>query len=316
MDTAQAARPQRVHDYHTPVSDTDRWAGFTHRPGDILVCTPPKCGTTWTQMICALLAHQTPELPQPLTRLSRWIERVTQPIEEVEAELGAQAHRRVLKTHTPLDGLPYFDDVAYVVCGRDLRDAFLSMCDHLTNASEATVADAKRRLGLPDDAPSPFPEEPNALYPIWMTVPDQAWTEDGAPMGSATHFFRTFWAHRHAPNIFFTHYADLTRDLDGEMRRLAAFLGTPIDAAIWPSLVDAASFASMRSRAADAAPGAHLGEWRSNEDFFRKGRMGEWRTALSPQNQSLYAELTPQRLAPELQRWLEGGRTAVDPKAS
>ena len=125
MNDVVSALPERLHAYHTPVYDTDRWERFTHRPGDILVCTPPKCGTTWSQMICALLVHQTPELPLPLTRLSRWIERVTQPIEEVETELAAQSWRRVLKTHTPLDGLPYFADAAYVYCARDPRDAFL-----------------------------------------------------------------------------------------------------------------------------------------------------------------------------------------------
>ncbi|HXQ45997.1 MAG TPA: sulfotransferase domain-containing protein, partial [Caulobacteraceae bacterium] len=100
METATL--PEHIHSYKTPIYDSDRWEGFTHRAGDILVCTPPKCGTTWTQMICALLVHQTPDLPQPLTRLSRWVERVTQPIEAVNAELGAQPFRRVLKTHTPL----------------------------------------------------------------------------------------------------------------------------------------------------------------------------------------------------------------------
>ena len=38
--------------------------------------------------------YQTAELPQPLTRLSRWVERVAQPIEEVDAELAAQPWRR------------------------------------------------------------------------------------------------------------------------------------------------------------------------------------------------------------------------------
>ena len=130
-----AALPQRVHSYHTPVYDSDRWDGFHHRAGDVLVCTPPKCGTTWTQMICALIVHQTPELPLPLTRLSRWVERVTEPIESLDAELGRQPYRRVLKSHTPLDGLPYFEDVSYVFCGRDPRDAFLSMMDHFDNLS-------------------------------------------------------------------------------------------------------------------------------------------------------------------------------------
>ena len=34
----------------------------------------------------------------------------------------------------------------------------------------------------------------------------------------------TYWRYRHLPNLLFLHYADLTNDLDGEMRRTAAFL--------------------------------------------------------------------------------------------
>jgi len=77
--------PERIHDYQSPVYDTDRWQAFQHRAGDIFVCTAPKCGTTWTQMICALLAHQQADLPEPLTRLTRWVERLSEPIEEVNA---------------------------------------------------------------------------------------------------------------------------------------------------------------------------------------------------------------------------------------
>ena len=33
------------------VYDSARWTGFSLRPDDIVVSTPPKCGTTWTQMI-------------------------------------------------------------------------------------------------------------------------------------------------------------------------------------------------------------------------------------------------------------------------
>jgi hypothetical protein len=40
------------------VFDSSRWDGFELRPGDIIISTPPKCGTTWTQMICALLVLQ------------------------------------------------------------------------------------------------------------------------------------------------------------------------------------------------------------------------------------------------------------------
>lgn len=310
--------PERTHDYQSPVYDTDRWQAFQHRAGDIFVCTAPKCGTTWTQMICALLAHQQPDLPEPLTRLTRWVERLSEPIEAVNADLAAQPYaRRVLKSHTPLDGLPYFPDVSYVVCGRDPRDAFLSMVDHLLNVSDASNAEIGRRLGLPEGAGFPFPTEPNALFPIWMTTPAHAWTEDGFPTGSTTHFYSTFWLYRRLANVFFLHYADLKADLDGEMRRLSDFLGIAVNETVWPSLVRAASFAAMRADADADAPGAHFGEWRSNQDFFRRGRMGEWREALSAENQTLYETLAGQRLDPALKRWLEGGRAvAGDPRAT
>jgi aryl sulfotransferase len=313
MATATIAKPERTRHYQGVVDDSGRWAGFHHRPGDILVCTAAKCGTTWTQMICALLVHQTPRLPQPLTRLSRWVERLAQPIEDVEAELAAQTHRRVLKTHTPLDGLPYFDDAAYVVCGRDPRDAFLSGIDHRNNISPATLAEVTKRLGLPEGAPLPFPTEVNAQFAMFMTVGAQPWMEDGFPLGSPGYYARSFWEHRRLPNIHFVHYADLRRDLDGEMRRLSAFLGILVDERVWPSLVEAATFEAMKQGADQAAPGAHLGEWSSNTDFFRRGRMAEWPAVLSPENQALYETLSAERLAPELKRWLETGRQGFDP---
>lgn len=74
--------PERCRRYATPVCDSSRWDGYKPRPGDIIVCTPPKCGTTWIQMICALLVHGSAQLPKPLTHLSRWLDRHTIPIEE------------------------------------------------------------------------------------------------------------------------------------------------------------------------------------------------------------------------------------------
>ena len=34
--------------YRSAVSNNRRWAGFSPRSDDIFVCTPAKCGTTWT----------------------------------------------------------------------------------------------------------------------------------------------------------------------------------------------------------------------------------------------------------------------------
>jgi hypothetical protein len=258
-------------------------------------------------MICAMLVHGSPDLPKPLTQLSRWLDRYTLPIEDQLAELEAQQHRRIIKTHTPLDGLPYHPEVRYFFFGRDPRDAFLSFVDHLGNVSPHAMADINRRMGAPEDQEMEI--DADELFPLWSTTGSQDWAYDGAPFGlPMLYMVETYWRYRHLPNLLFLHYADLTHDLDGEMRRTAAFLEVEIDEAKWPQLVEAASFLGMKSKARDIAPDADLGEWRKSGDFFRSARMGAWRAGLSASNQALYEDVNNKRLDPEMKAWMEHGR--------
>jgi len=306
-------RPQRAHSYLTPVADSKRWDNWRPRGGDIIVCTPPKAGTTWTQMICALLVHQTQELPLPLTQLSRWLERHSEPIDKVIADYESQDFRRIVKTHTPLDGLPYFDDAFYVYCGRDPRDAFLSAADHLENFSDASHADANRRANVPADFR--FPKDLNTFFQMWLTLPTQDWVPDGFPMGSVLYHASSFWPHRTLPNILFVHYDDLSAGLEEVMRRISDFLHIPINDHVFSSLVEAARFSAMKESGSQNAPGAHIGEWRDPSAFFKKARHGEWRTVLTPENLQLYDRIANERLDPVLRNWLEHGqRIAGDPR--
>ena len=58
-----------MRDYRSSDDDNNRWVGFPFREGDIVISTRSKSGTTWMQMICALLVIGTPDLPAPLTTL-------------------------------------------------------------------------------------------------------------------------------------------------------------------------------------------------------------------------------------------------------
>jgi hypothetical protein len=264
-------------------------------------------------MLCAILIHQSTVFPRPLTELSRWLERRLEPLDEVIPAYEAQTHRRIVKTHTPLDGVPYHPEVSYVFCGRDPRDVFLSGLDHMRNASERSVADAMSRAGMTEEIV--LPEDPNELFPAWLTTGAMTGMEDGFPIGSVMTLTQTYWRFRHVPNLHFLHYADLSADLDGELRRLASFLGTPVDEARWSEFLAAASFESMRDRADELAPGAHFAEWQSNGAFFRQARRGAWREALNAENLALYEQVATQRLGPRLKAWLEGGRRAAgDPR--
>ena len=113
----------------------ERWQGFAHRGDDIVISTRSKNGTTWLQMICALLVFQDPELPAPLAEVSPWLDWDVETAGATQRRLAKQNHRRIIKTHTPLDGLPLDGRVTYLVTGRHPLDAAVSMY-HLGDAWE------------------------------------------------------------------------------------------------------------------------------------------------------------------------------------
>jgi aryl sulfotransferase len=95
-----------VREYRTIVSDNRRWQNFVPRPGDVFVCTPSKCGTTWMQTIVNTLMF--PDgAPGPVMVMAPWLDARFDPVEVLLERLDAQTHRRALKTHTPADGIPW-----------------------------------------------------------------------------------------------------------------------------------------------------------------------------------------------------------------
>ena len=128
--------PVRTTRYQGWLVDTDRWNSFSSRVGDIFICTPPKCGTTWTQAICANLIFGTSDFGSKLTDISPWIDSKIESEEVCRSSLELQTHRRFIKTHTPLDGIPYFDACEYLVVYRDPKDTYFSLRNHLLNLQE------------------------------------------------------------------------------------------------------------------------------------------------------------------------------------
>ena len=296
--------------YRGIVYDSARWEGFETRPDDIFVCTPPKCGTTWMQMIVALLVFQQPELPDRLSKLSPWMDMVTRPRTEVFADLAAQQHRRFIKTHTPLDGIPDVEEVTYVVVGRDPRDVAISMDNHLANLDLATVAAARARSAEIDgiELEPLVPPPPPSADPVerfWR------WVDSDADPTFTTHSLLMtvahlggFWEARDRRDVVFFHYDDLLADLFGEMRRLADHLGIEVPSGRWPALVEAATLDSMRARAGDLVPGAERDQWKDVDRFFNKGTSSQWRELLDDEGVERYAERVRSLAPPDLVDWL------------
>jgi aryl sulfotransferase len=310
-------RPVRDRVYRNHHLDSRRWDHVELRPDDIVISTSYKTGTTWTQRIVSLLLFGTGPLPASLNQLSPWVDaRFHGPVEHVAALAGAQRHRRFLKSHLPLDALPFDDRVKYLVVGRDGRDVFMSLWNHwgayndtiygLLNGGDDFVGEPLARR--PDDI--------HAVFRDWVGRGSFAWEQDGWPMWSHLHHAQSFWRFRHLPNVHLVHFADMKSDLDGEMRRIAAFLGIAVPEAEWPARVDAATFASMKRDAEILLPEQGIGFEGGARTFIHKGTNDRWRDVLGPAELAAYADAVARAVPPDCAAWLEGGRKACDPDAS
>ena len=306
------SRRTRIYRHHH--LDSTRWDAVRHRPGDIVVSTSAKAGTTWMQRILSLLIFGTGPLPDVLSKVSPWMDcRYTDPLDEVVARIGAQRHRRFLKTHLPLDALPFDEEVRYVVVGRDTRDVFMSLWNHYRGYNDVMY----ELLAALDPPGGPLPRCPDDvrwLWSQWMTRGSFDWEADGWPFWSHHYHAASWWAFRHLENILFVHYNDLQADLDGAMRGVAAHVGIPVPEDSWPALVEAARFESMKGNAAQLL--GPMDRFAGGPDsFLYKGSNGRWRDALTPDDLALYDSLAA-TLDLALRAWLEGGRrVAGDPRA-
>jgi len=301
-----------VRRYQATVFDSSRWDGFELRPGDIVIATPPKCGTTWMQMICALLVLGEPELPVPLNTLSPWIDMVNRARKEVLADLDAQTHRRFIKTHTPLDGLPNDPTVTYICVGRDPRDVALSIDHHIDNTDVDAFLAARERAAAIDGIelgplrrPPPRPEGVRDRFWRWVDD-DTPSTQVGSSLRFTVEHLQTFRDAGDDLDVVFLHYDDLQADLDGTMRALAVHLGIEVDEERWPRLVQAATFESMRSRA-DTTAGAGREHWIDPVAFFSRGTSGQWRHLLDDADLARYAARVRALASDDLVEWLHRG---------
>lgn len=298
------------------MADSDRWRRFRFRDGDVVITTPSKCGTTWMQAIVGMLVLGRRDLGQPISRLSPWLDMQIHTDDEVFGLLERQTHRRFIKTHTPLDGIPRLASVTYICVIRHPLDVALSDLDHAENMQVDLAVELRvAASGEPDPEvvlPERGPDDP-AAYLRWFIDNDNQPTGSG-PYGLADYCqqVRTYWEARDARNVHLFHYADLWRDLDGEMRRVADVLEVEVDEGRWPAIVEAATIDAMRSRAEVTAPNADVRMWRSPEGFFKVGGTREWAAHLSPADLSRFEERL-RVLAGSAAGWILGGRAELHP---
>ena len=278
--------PTIRHIYQNHTLDSTRWEHYSPRPDDIIIATPYKSGTTWMQIIVMHLIFHDLQL-RPFRELSPWLDvRWREPVTNLLQNLEEQNHRRFIKTHLPLDGLPYFEKVKYIVVGRDARDVFMSLWHFYRGFGDNFYERVNRD----------WPGKPFPLGATWE------WESEGYPFWSNLRHVQTWWNFKHLPNILFVHFNDLLGDLETEIQRVADFLEINVAPDLRSNIAEVVTFKQVKQNA------EQLGK---KKKFFHKGTNGRWRTVLSDDELQLYQAAVARELSPDCALWLENGQEYV-----
>lgn len=299
-----------LHTYQNHFLDSTRWHRFVPRDDDIVITTSLKSGTTWTQTIVAHLILGTTSIPD-IGVVSPWLEGRGHALDEVLSTLDAQPHRRFIKSHLPLDGLPFHAQVKYIVVGRDARDVFMSLWNHHTSYTDTFVAELNALPGRVGPPLPPPQQEIHAFWRDWITRGWFEWESEGYPYWGNLHHTKTWWPYRTLDNVLFVHFNDLLSDLESEIRRIARFLEIACSDQTIAGVAAMVTFAAMKEHADQLLPRADHVWTGGPTTFVFKGTNGRWKGVLSPEELALYAHTVETVLPPACAAWLEHGRAAL-----
>ena len=275
------------------------------RAGDLVISVAAKSGTNWMMNIVHQLRSGGEDEFSDIYHVVPWLELVPRPgatTAGLVAALDAMPaeQRRVFKTHSGPPLLPYQapgtgPEVKYIVVGRNPEEALVSLKPFF----ERHRAEWFALWGMEAGPPLPTFE----LF--YQHVIE--------PMGSALRPFEHlagWWPHRNQANVLVLHFSDLLHDLDGSMRKVAAFTGFEPSAEQWPGVVERCSFAWMKANQLKfELPEVAAVPVLESGSLIRRGKIGEARDeGMTPELAERVAEAGRSILPDDALRWLyEGG---------
>jgi len=227
--------------------------------GDILLYTPPKCGTHWMWEILSMLVRATATY-NTQAKHSFWLE--MQPYSSIVQK--SPSTRRVLNTHQMLSQLPpkfRLPTTKTVACVRNPKDVLVSAYYHFRNIIPHGE----------DGQQIPF----NELY-------DFLAKSKYVPFGRVLDHFEDLWDnHRHDPNILLVYYEDLKENTLQQIRRVANHIGVPYTEEFLSQVCKAVDISNMKTGKYSSEENIRR-KFGSDVSLYRKGEIGDWRTHFTP----------------------------------
>jgi aryl sulfotransferase len=298
MDDHAIRWPRKTGELQNHHFDSTVWNDFVFRDDDVVIASYAKSGTTWVQQIVGQLIFDGAE-DLLVAELSPWLD-LRVPMKEVKLSiLEAQKHRRFIKTHLPVEALVFSPKAKYIYIGRDGRDVAWSLYNHHANLNEQAY---EALNNTPGRVGPPFPRPPADIRRYFLD-----WLEgNGYPFWPFWENIRSWWAVRNLSNVLMLHFADLKRDMECEIKRIAGFLKIPLDEALLPAILEHCSFAYMKTHSTKVVPlgGAF---WDGGAaTFMHKGANGRWHDLLTREESAAYERRAQAELGEHCARWLKG----------
>jgi methylamine dehydrogenase accessory protein MauD len=239
---------------------------FVPRSDDIFVVTYPRSGTTWMQMILYQLTTEGGMGFSHITQVCPWFERS---LKDGTAYDTLPAPR-VFKSHLSYLRIPK-GSCRYIYVARDGKDVAVSYYHFCTTHM--------RYKGSFDD-----------FFELFL--------KGEVPFGSWFRHVRGWWQHRDDANVLFLRYEELTTDLPGCLRGIAAFCGLEVAPARWPGILERCSFDFMKRHESQFDPMTALlfEQGFRPSSHLRRGQAGAWSGQLSPRQARRFDKAVDRRL--------------------
>lgn len=284
--------PVKTRDYSGPVTDSARWDGFALREGDIVVSTPPKCGTTWMQTIVLMLLTGRAHLDQSVWALSLWLDCAFR--DDAREQVEQQSGRRCIKTHTPFDGIAHAPQATYIAVHRHPVDVHFSLQRHVENMK-------------PDWLDFMYPGDVASNFDRFLNHPATEAGTDDTTLASIAQHFMSFRKWAHLPNVHFFHYAEMQRDLPGQVARLNTLLATGHGPDLINEIAAATAFEAMKNSAAKHLRAPEISPFKDELGFFQSGRSGKWQGRLTEAQMAAFDTKLKASVGAADARWLSWG---------
>ncbi|MEM7318697.1 MAG: sulfotransferase domain-containing protein, partial [Pseudomonadota bacterium] len=211
------------------------------------------------------------------------------------AFLDSLERRRCIKSHTPMDGIPYGPDPTYIVVFRHPVDVHFSLRAHVANMKH----DLLDHL---------FPEDEQAGFSRFLTGPLTEQGTDDLTLASLSRHYLQARAREDGGNVHFFHYADLSRDLRGQIIRLAGILDIQLPDQIIDEIAAATTFTSMRAviETSDERFGDNV-PFHDMAKFYDSGTSNKWKGRLSDKDMAAYASRFAELMPADDIAWFEWG---------